>query len=215
MSSNTFVFNVESPSDNDFLHGITEGKALSEMLSVTGISSSYFIATSLEAFKTAINEKLPQEAKNHGKFPLLHLSMHGSSQGVGFTNGDELSWDQLRNLLLPIIRAMNGSLVICMSSCFGGSGCRMAMYTDNEPTFYALIGIDKKIDVFDTALSYASFYNLIFKGHPFDSALAGMRAATCNREFILHFGQETRQEYIEFLNQQSVNRLLKSLGVGS
>jgi len=213
MSMNSFIFSIESPSHNDFLLGVTEGQALNEMLRITGISESYSIATSLQTFQSIINLKLPQEIKKQNKFPILHLSMHGNLHGVGFTNGDTLTWDQLRKILLPLIRAMNGGLVICMSSCFGGSGSRMAMYTDNEPTFYALIGINKKIDVFDTALSYASFYNLIFKGHLFKSAIAGMCAATCNHEFTLYHGEETKKGYIDFLNQQSVNSLLKSLGV--
>lgn len=70
----------------------------------------------------------------------MHLSMHGSQDGVELTNGGFLSWHDLRGLLLSLNRAMQGGLLICMSTCFGSAGCRMAMYEDNEPTFWALVG---------------------------------------------------------------------------
>ena len=45
--------------------------------------------------------------------------MHGHPDGVALTCGDFLLWHDLRHLLLPLNRAMQGGLLICMSSCFG------------------------------------------------------------------------------------------------
>jgi len=208
-----FVYIIESPSPKDFLNGKTEGQALTQMLDIAGIPQTYRVATNLAMFREAMDVKLGEALKHHHKYPILHLSMHGNQTGVGFTSGELLTWHQLQENLQPLISAMTGSLIICMSSCFGSFGNQMAMYDDDAPTFYALIGNENTIPVFDAALSYSSFYRLLFGGHTVDICMQGMRGATQNDNFLINDGKVTKQGFKEFLNQQSIERLLKNLGV--
>ena len=68
-----------------------------------------------------------------------HGFVYGAWPGFGtfqFTDGVFLDWQELR----PIIHAASeGKALLCMSSCFGFRGCKMAMSKDDVP-FLALVG---------------------------------------------------------------------------
>jgi hypothetical protein len=137
---NGFVYIIESPAATDLLVGRTEGRVLNESLRITEIPQWYSLAANRKMFVEALGSRLAAAWKQYGRLPILHLSMHGNATGISLTSGDFLSWDELRRFLLPLIRTMRGGLLVCMSSCFGSSGCRMAMYSDGEPCFWALVG---------------------------------------------------------------------------
>ena len=177
------------------------------MLDIALNPQTYSIATSSEIFDLCLTERLGEAVKKHDGLPLLHLSLHGNTQGIQFTNDESLNWNQLRLKLLPLIRGMNGNLIICMSSCFGASGCRMAMHHDNEPTFSALIGNNTEMEVSDAALAYATFYSLLFKGKRIDDCVKAMCISAGNSNFDVLYGQQTKQDYIKFLKQQSAVQL--------
>lgn len=206
-----FVYTIESPSPNDFLNGFTEGRALSEMLDIGRIAYSYHTATNIHCLKTALYGKLAEAIKKHNKHPILHLSLHGDANGVGLTDDYRISWAELRQLLLPLFRIWPNGLMVCMSSCYGARGCRMAMHTDHEPTFYALVGTDIKIDVADAALSYSVFYNLLFKGLPLEQCLYAMQKATANEHFHFYGGEQTKAQFVDYVAEVTIAEWLASL----
>lgn len=198
---NGFVHIIESPSGIDLLDGRTEGRVLSEALRVAGIPHCYNLASDKQMLLEALGNRLASAWKSHNRLPMLHLSMHGNNDGVQLTSGEFLTWHELRNALLPAIRAMQGGLLVCMSSCFGLSGCRMAMYSDEEPPFWALVGNSGSATWADAAIAYVSFYHLFFKGFPLTTCVDSMKVASGDYQFMCFFGQETKENWQAFIQR--------------
>jgi hypothetical protein len=200
---NGFVFIIESPAAPDLLDGRTEGRVLSESLRIAEIPHWYSLAVDKRMFSEALGNRLAEAWRQYGRLPILHLSMHGNADGISLTSGEFMSWNELRIFLLPLIRAMRGGLLVCMSSCFGGAGCRMAMYLDNEPCFWALVGNKDSATWADAAIAYSAFYHLFFKQISLDICVASMRIASGDQNFEVHFGQHTRAGWQGFVNMHA------------
>jgi hypothetical protein len=193
-----FVYIIESPAPADLLDGRTEGRVLSEALRLNGIAYEYSLAADMVTLVQALGDRLAQTWLKHKQPPILHLSMHGNAEGVVLTNGHFLSWQDLRNQLLPLLRAMPNALLICMSSCFGYSGCRIAMYHDSEPHFWALVGHADTVDWTDAAVAYVTFYHLFFKGRSVPDCVDAMKVASGDARFLATLGADTRRHWIEY-----------------
>jgi len=193
-----FVFIMESPSSEDLLDGRTEGRALSEALRLSGTDSWYCMVTSRKMLFRALQERLVA-AINHfpKKNPILHFSMHGNQDGVGLTNGDFISWTELRAALASLNNAMDGGLLICMSSCFGGSGCRMAMHEDDEQPFWSLVGNENSASWSDAAVAYVTFYHKFFKGCSVLESVEAMRIASGDPNFVYYNGHRIKAGWAE------------------
>lgn len=210
-----FVAVIESPASQDLLDGRTEGRALCEALSLADIPHSYSLATERAMLQQALGDRLRAAARHHGKVPIIHLSMHGNVHGLQLTNGDFLSWLELRNELIPLLRATRGTLLVCMSSCFGNAGCLMAMHDDDEPTFWALVGNTASATWSDAAVAYISFYHLFFKGFDLPICVNSMKVASGDHNFIYHIGQQTKenwQAYLQEMRQEQIQSAVESPG---
>jgi hypothetical protein len=210
-----FVYVIESPSPADLLDGRTEGRVLSEALALAGIAHTYSVAADALTFDIALGQRLVDAWKQHQQPPILHLSMHGNAEGVGLTNGDFLTWDQLRAKLLPLLRILPNALLICMSSCFGYSGCRLAMYLDNEPHFWALVGHPDSVNWADAAVAYVTFYHLFFKGEPVTACVEAMKTASGDSRFLLSAGAEAKKswaDHVQRMNYETILALLAKWG---
>lgn len=211
-----FVHIVESPSSEDLLKGETEGRVLSEAFSLTKIPMWYNLVTNKQTLGQTLGQQLIT-AWNYWKQPpvVLHMSMHGNKSGVELTSNEYISWDELRQYLLPLIHATNGSLLITMSSCFGIFGAQMAMYEDNEPTYWALVGNTNALPLSDLAIAYSSFYHLLFfKSQPIQKCVDSMKVASGNPNFILSYGQNQKAQWIASMNQQRLQEYRKLLEQG-
>jgi hypothetical protein len=63
---------------------------------------------------------------------ILHISAHGNADGIGFTNGDTLSWSELYTLLLPSIH--DKYLLLSSCSSFGSNQLiRLFEASDRRP----------------------------------------------------------------------------------
>lgn len=194
-----FVHIVESPSATDLLSDQVEGRALCGALKLACIPHVYNLASNRETFRAALSERLAEALNTpalQGLRPVLHLSMHGNDSGVELTSGEFISWDVLHSDLAPLMNAMNGGLLICMSSCFGLSGCRMAMNTTTDQTFWALVGNSKSVDWSDAAVGYITFYHQFFKGTPIDRCVRVMGEASGDQNFLHLPGHALKQSWI-------------------
>lgn len=208
---NGFVHIIESPSATDLLDGRTEGRALGEALTLASIPFWYNLAIDRSTLVQAVGPRLLEAWKALGKLPILHLSMHGNQNGIALSNGDFLTWHELRQMLLPLNRAVQGGLLICMSSCFGASGCRMAMYSDNEPSFWALVGNSASTPWADSAVAYVTFYHLFFKGVGVDKAAEAMRVASGDQNFRALSGPMAKASWLQFIQKQSASQVGQNL----
>ena len=200
-----FVYVIESPSAPDLYHKRSESEMIKKALSLHGIHCVTRLTISKESFEAAIKIGLPEEMKFFsGLTPVLHISAHGEQNGLQLSNADEITWHELKNLLLPINKALNGGLLLCMSSCKGFSACRMAMNSNNDAhPFFAVIGNTKEPTWSDTAIAYSSFYHLIAKGEYIIDAVEAMRKASGNKDFTNATAMEAQKAYIDITNREN------------
>jgi hypothetical protein len=208
---NGFVHIIESPSPSDLLDGRTEGRALSEAMRLADIPHWYSLAVDRASLREALGPRLGLAYETLQKLPIVHLSMHGNADGIALTNGEFLSWHDLRTELLPLLRIMRGTLLICLSSCSGGSGCRMAMYEDAETPFWALVGNSMDTRWADAAIAYITFYHLFFKDQDVASCVEAMRVASGDPNFVIFDGAHTRESWLAFQRQQRTQAIVAAL----
>lgn len=209
---NGFVYIIESPSKYDLLDRRVEGEALSKGFNLAGIPYWYSLTVDKETLFEALSSRLIEACNyQHPRVPILHFSLHGDENNVGLTSGESLSWHDLRQLLLPLKRWMQGGLIICMSSCFGFSGCRMAMYNDHEPSFYALVGNTHSTTWGDSAAAYNAFYHRLFKGASVEQSVEAMRSASGDNNFDFQYGQNVKIAWLQHIQQMSGNELTQGI----
>jgi hypothetical protein len=208
---NGFVFILESPSDEDLLDDRMEGKALSTAFNLASIPHSYNLVTTKKSLTKALSWRLHEAIKLHQKSPILHISMHGNDEGVELTNGEFVTWDELRVELTPLLNNMKGGLLICMSSCYGGSGCRMAMHEEADYPFWALVGNSDAAFWSDAAVAYITFYHLFFKGVSVEDAVSAMKVASGDGRFMVFNGDFVKKDWSSFINEKKVTSGLFNL----
>jgi hypothetical protein len=200
-----FVYIVESPSAPDLYHGISEGARVADTLTLDRIPCVTRTAINLDAFTAALTVGLPEAMKQFpGRYPILHVSAHGSTDGVQLSSGDVLPWYQLRELLLPINQSFKGALLLCMSACDGHSACQMAMNDGDAPhPYFGMVGNFGRPTWSDTAVAYLAFYHLLAKGRAIYEAVEAMRAASGNDDWVAEKADDIKQGYLEFLKKSA------------
>lgn len=184
------------------------GRAICEALNIAQIPYCYNLAVNREMLTLALGSRLHETCTRLNCPPILHFSVHGNSDGIALTNGEFLSWHDLRTLLYPVTSRMQGGLLICMSSCAGAAGSRMSMYEDADPNFWALVGHGGDLTWSDAALAYISFYNLFFKGFDLDVCVNSMKVAVANHQFMFFTGTDTKKNWVEFMTQKRISEFL-------
>ncbi|MFC1675091.1 hypothetical protein ACFL1K_04330 [Candidatus Omnitrophota bacterium] len=197
-----FVYIIESPSPNDLLNDRSEGKLLTKALELALINSKYNLVVNENTFSEALQIRLYQAMSNTEGTPILHFSSHGNKDGIGLTNGGFISWEKLKELLIPVNKALRGALVICMSSCEGFRGCRMAMTEGGDFPFFGLIGPKGTPVWSDTAVAFVTFYHLFFKGKSVVEAVKAMRIASGENHFQEILAADARQAWKEITKDQ-------------
>lgn len=199
-----FVYLIESPSPVDLYLRRNEGEMLQQAINLNKIGCRSRLAVNLEAFKAALDVGLKEEMEIFKpSIPIIHISAHGSSDGIRLTSGEFIEWHHLREMLTPINKKVSGLLVVCMSTCEGYSGLQMAIEPEsNEHPFFAIIGNADKPTWSETAIGFATLYHLIAKGFTVVDAVNAMCIASGNRNFLVTTAEETKQGYIEYLKNK-------------
>lgn len=202
-----FVYVVESPSAPDIYHGRSESFLLQQAIALNGIPCIAKYAISKEALYAAIKLGLPAAMAQHpALLPIIHLSAHGDPHGIQLSNGEIMQWAELKELLRPVNQALRGSLILCMSSCFGYAGTRMAMWPqDPDYPFFAIVGNGGSPTWPETAVGFATFYHQLIRGEHVQIAVNAMRIASGNDTFYVEWATKARTDYIAYVNAQSVN----------
>lgn len=198
-----FVYIIESPSPSDLYHRRLEGDLIAQAVRLDGIPCVSRLAITAEAFKAAIVVGLPEEMKAHRNLPpVIHISAHGGKKGIQLSDGSLLTWEDLRTLLQPVNVALNGALILCMSSCDGFTAIEMAMREhEGECAFGAIVGHAGSPTWSETAVAYAAFYHLVSTGHDLLKSVEAMRAAAGTPEFQISTASLVRTKYLEKLNE--------------
>jgi len=197
-----FVFVIESPSAVDLYHRRSEGDIVRQAVELNGIHCTVKTAISREAFDACLKVGLKEAmAERPGFLPLIHISAHGNSDGIQLSDGYVMQWVDLKEYLRPVNLALGGSLVVCMSSCEGYAGIRMAMHKEETDLPYlALVGCAAKPVWGETAVGFSTLYHQLWRGEHIATAVEAMRVASGNSAFFLQHAAETRQSYVDYLN---------------
>ncbi len=206
-----FVYVIESPADMDLLDGRSEGRSLCEALRLASIPHWYSLVTTPKTFEESLGSRLSEALSRFNQPPILHLSMHGNDEGVALTNGEFLTWENLRRSLIPLTNAMDGGILICMSSCFGGAGCRMAMHEEKDYPFWALVGNSQSALWADAAVAYITFYHHFFKGIPVDQCVDRMRIASGDNNFMAFSGQSLKADWTSKMENSRCDAFVQAL----
>lgn len=213
-----YVYIVESPSAADLFDGRTEGAALCDTFKLSSLPHSYCLAADIEQFRRAFvlepgSPFTEAFAKHSSGPPIVHLSMHGNTDGIALTSGQLVSWEDLREILSPINNALPDGLMVTFSTCGGAASIRMSMSEDvNHKPFYATIGSIKDVGWKDALIAYSVFYHNWFNGVPASRCLDLMNSASGFYGFAAYSGREQKQQYIEYANRQRVIEALMNRG---
>jgi hypothetical protein len=210
LSTEFYVYMVESPSSRDLLEGNLEGRVLCQALSLTGIDSTYSIVADTPTFREALGPRLVTklQADQFARWPIIHLSAHGCRDGIALTNADHfVPWSDLMNSFRSLNLALGGRLMLAVSSCYGSFAAFEALAPGSDP-FFSLVGPDNEVPVSDLAIGFAAFYHVLSKTWDLTKAYEAMKIASHNSAFKLHLGENLRharlqQQIREILEQRS------------
>ena len=208
-----FVYVVESPSAADLYHRRSEGNIIQQAVNLNQISCHVVTAIDFPTFEAALKVGIASAMQAFpNMIPILHISAHGYKEGIQLSNGEILKWAEFRNLLTPINKALNNRLLVCLSSCEGYSGTRMAMFLEDESyPFYAIVANSMKPTWSDTAVAYSTFYHLLAKGKSLTDAIDAMRIASDNSTFGVETAANSRQVYINHISNLNTTRIQEQL----
>ena len=208
-----FVYIVESPSAVDLYHQRAEGGVVQQAVKLNLIPCVHRLAINLQAFEASLQVGLTEAMDaTPGLIPILHISAHGFAQGIQLSSGETIIWEQLREMLAPINKALNHNLIVCMSTCEGYSGSQMAMLSepDNYP-FLALIGNGSKPTWPETAVGFSTFYHLLANNRYVPDAVEAMCAASGNNNFFLTTAEQSKKTYLDFIAKLDAEEVKEDL----
>ncbi len=208
-----FVYIVESPSESDIYLNRSEGGLLQQAINLHGIPCVTRTTISTTTFRAAMQIGLVETMKVFPKLiPIIHISAHGSSEGIQLSNKEIVSWDSLRELLLPVNTALGNCLLLCMSSCEGYSACRMAMRLEStQHPFISMIGHSGKPTWPDTAVAFTTLYHLIAKGANIKDAVEAMKRASGDNGFLFTTAEESQKGFIDYCKRMDAEQLQERL----
>lgn len=208
-----FVYIIESPSPVDLYHRRGEGDLLVQAIRLNRIPCTARLAVSLEAFIAALRIGLHEAMQaTPDAIPILHISAHGFDDGIQLCSGDIITWIQLREMLVPINKALSGSLMVCMSTCEGYTGSRMAMVEgETDHPYFAIIGNSRQPTWPETAVAFTTLYHLIANGRYLPDAVVAMRTASGNDDFFITTAEESKQGYLEYIKNIDATQVMHQL----
>lgn len=170
------------------------------------------LAINKRAFEAALQVGLTEAmAEASNLIPMLHISAHGFNDGIQLSSGEIIQWLELRELLIPINKALNGNLIVCMSTCEGYAGSQMAMVDSDDHPFFALIGNGSKPTWPETTVAFSTFYHLIANVRYVSDAVEAMCVSSGNNNFYLTTAEESKQGYLDFIKRLDANEVREDL----
>lgn len=166
----TKIFIIESPSSENVKQNIKEGLALNEILNLSNIKNTYFKVDSITSFNAKLIEiscEVKNEIKKYGAIT-LHFSMHGNKDGIGFTNGEFLNWEDLYIIIkdfndylgyIPIPNEkMLAPINLHLSVCEGFYAVALKKL-GNESPYQSLVAPIVSVSWTDSIIAFATYYH--------------------------------------------------------
>jgi hypothetical protein len=206
------VYIVESPRDIEILHDIGEAEIIKGVLKQFGIKSKSFLAVNKSAFRMSMDliakdiKDIESEASKKIIFPYIHISCHGTKDGLQLTM-DSLSWyDVAENIniinqkigYLQEGKSKFSRLAVSLSAC-EGIWAREILNQGFPDSYAALLGCNRKPTWAETTAAFTSFYfTLIFRERNALEAVVNMNASIGEKDlFTMETGTGLRNHLAE------------------
>jgi hypothetical protein len=182
------IYIIESTAPKDFLDNREEGFALSEILQLAEIKNKYWSVVNRECFEEALDRALIDFLPIEKDFAhiLLHFSMHGNKDGVGFTNGEFLKWEEFSKIIndfnnklgyIKLPKFTGSKVQISMSSCQGFNAAKIQEFYE-DPLYTTLIGPVEAVNWSDSLMAFAALYhNTLHKESTLKDSIIRMNTA--------------------------------------
>ena len=206
-----FVHIIESPSPDDLLADRREGTLLMAGLQLARIRCTYNLVANRETLRVALTKRLRKAMETHSRFPILHFSGHGNQGGIGLTDGSSVPWSELHERFLKINKAVDDSLIVCLSSCQALGACTMAMTEGGPLPFLALVAHQGEPRWDDAGVAFLTFYHRLFKGGKVRAALEAMKVASGDDGFEVRLASKVRQDWLQRSRASDLKVLVRQL----
>lgn len=135
----------------------------------------YVEAPTLQLFWASI-DRICNDVKSQGYYPILHLDCHGSSdtKGIILADGSFVSWNDLKPKLTKINLLTQCKFLVVLALCYGGYLSQICYPTDRAP-FWGLIGPTDVVPSIALEQGLSAFYRELFQTLDGDTALAALR----------------------------------------
>lgn len=147
------VFIIESLDFEDEKDGLYEGEIISKILNFSGIIHQYFYIRTKQEFMHVI------ELFEESNYRYLHISCHGNKNAIS-TTLDTIEFKELGLILENVLDRKRLFISACSSV---NQNLANKILSDTE--CFSVIGPNKKINMGDAAIFWASFYQLMFKNN--------------------------------------------------
>ncbi|MCF8130562.1 MAG: hypothetical protein K9N10_18780 [Deltaproteobacteria bacterium] len=151
MRTKAEVFIIESLDPDDEGNGRFEGSIISKMLRLHGKNPKYRYVRTKKDFKKAVTQF------GRSQYRYLHISAHADEDGMCTTNLDEIDYNELSQILTPVLSGRR----LFLSAC---SMVHEDMAKEIIPSCkcYSVIGPTENIYFSDAAIVWSSIYHLMF-----------------------------------------------------
>lgn len=110
-------------------------------------------------------ETLAHEGQYRSLSPILHLDLHGSEDGIEFSNGTRLGWTTFARKLRPINGNSRNNLMLVMATCKGYHLLKVQYDAIFKPCpYWGLIGAKGELKEWQIERGFLAFYQTLGKG---------------------------------------------------
>ena len=139
-----------------------------------GIESRLFLVRSRTEFRAAIAETTSLARTGGG--PIVHLEMHGDTDGLQLASGEIMAWPELIAPLQELNVLMRMNLLVVAAACRGWHMSDILRPTARSPA-WAIIGPPENVRAGNVLEASSTFYSSLFSGQDFDSCVRAMNAS--------------------------------------
>jgi hypothetical protein len=143
------------------------GVELFDELEPLGIVSKPQVGTQLHRVATRIDflrvlRSVEDEFRATARLPVLHIETHGDYDGIGVSDAEGFTFNELMEELIPLNTLTGLRLIVVMSACLGMWAIKM-LQPVNRAAFLAVIGPNRPMDDHELARGFQAFYRTMFQ----------------------------------------------------
>lgn len=139
------------------------------------------------------------------------MSCHGNDEGLAFSNGDFLTWDQLVKVLKRFSDDLEVRPVLCVSCC-QGYALREKFKALKRAPFCCLIGSVDEPSWSQTLVGFSTLYYQMGEGVNPLEAVKAVRAASMHDEFKVVADGGFSAEWEELIKEAKAGTLMRKRG---